>query len=290
MIKLTAACRQLALAALFSSVVTVQAQVSLSRSLTDPRKNSAIAPEVNFERDSYDWLHRHADVLDAQKLGNPDIVLIGDSITHFWGGEPHASQANGPKAWHATFGSCRALNLGYGWDRTQNVLWRLAHGEFVGLSPKSIVLNIGTNNLVGDSTARTNTPAETEAGIEAILKVLRSRAPEAKIYVMAVFPRGFEIGNDLDNRISELDEILSHRLKGLPNVTVLDIGSLLREPDGSISPRILSDGTHPTEAGYTIWGNALRNAGAIPNLSQAYGRQPANSRTSWQLIRVESTF
>ena len=56
--------------------------------LVDPARNSAIDPQVNFERDSYDWLHRHADVLDAQRKGPYDVVMIGDSITHFWAASP----------------------------------------------------------------------------------------------------------------------------------------------------------------------------------------------------------
>lgn len=236
----------------------------LGEPLLTPSRNSAIDPQVNFERDSYDWLHRHADVLDAQKTMKPDVVMIGDSITNFWGGEPKASIRNGPNAWKSTFAGVSVLNMGYGWDRTQNVLWRLEHGEFVGLHPKSVVVNIGTNNLVGDETARTNTPEETVTGIEAIVRILRDRSTETRIFVMAVFPRGFEKGNELDQRITKLNGILKSRLAGSPRVVVLDIGFELREPDGSVSPQTFSDGTHPTEKGYLIWGEALRRAGAIP--------------------------
>ena len=155
--------------------------------LRDPARNPALRPEVNRERDSYDWLHRHDDVLDAPRDPRPDLVLIGDSITHFWGGEPRATQANGPKAWAATFAGLRVLNLGFGWDRTQNVLWRLGHGEIDGLRPRAIVLNVGTNNLVGDRTAREDSPEETAAGIEAVVDDLRARSPESRIVVMGVF-------------------------------------------------------------------------------------------------------
>lgn len=237
--------------------------------LYDPARNSAIDPQVNFERDSYDWLHRHADELDAQAKmikdhdGKLDVVMIGDSITHFWGGEPKANQSNGPDAWADTFKGLRVLNLGFGWDRTQNVLWRLNHGEFQGLTPKSIVLNIGTNNLVGDPTARENTPAEVAVGIQAVIEALHRRSPSSKIFVMAVFPRGFEKGNDLDRRITQLNQILKTAIAGQPQVTLLDIGNKLRQLDGSISNKILFDGTHPTNAGYQIWGNSLRDAGAL---------------------------
>jgi len=225
-------------------------------------QNSAIVPDVNIEYDSYDWLHRHHDVLTEQKKGNPDIVMIGDSITNFWGGLPKAGTANGPKAWASTFKDLRVLNMGFGWDRTQNVLWRLGHGEFQGIHPKTIVLNIGTNNLVGDETARTNTPEETAAGIAAVVKVLRGRSPESRIIVMAVFPRGFEKGNDLDARIQRLNAQLSG-LSRDAKVKLLDIRTKLLQPDGTLIKEIMFDGTHPTEKGYEIWGQALREAGVV---------------------------
>jgi lysophospholipase L1-like esterase len=239
------------------------ANAALGAPLLTPSRNSAIEPQVNFERDSYDWLHRHADILDFQAKQSPDVVMIGDSITHFWGGLPDANHSNGPQSWKHAFAGVKVMNMGFGWDRTQNVLWRLGHGELVGVHPKSIVLNIGTNNLVGDGTARTNTPEETLTGIQAIVGVVRARCPEAKIFVMAVFPRGFEKGNDLDRRISTLNRALATAFASEPAVSVLDIGPAMRQPDGSISKEVFFDGTHPTDKGYAIWAEALLKAGAI---------------------------
>ena len=35
-------------------------------------------------------------------------------------------------AWTNCFAGFKVTNLGYGWDRTENVLWRLQHGELDG--------------------------------------------------------------------------------------------------------------------------------------------------------------
>jgi hypothetical protein len=45
------------------------------------------------------------------------------------------------EAWQRLFGHTRVLNLGFGWDRTQNVLWRPEHGDFDGLRPKTVIVS-----------------------------------------------------------------------------------------------------------------------------------------------------
>ena len=99
-----------------------------------PSANTAIIPSPKLENDFYDWPARHEAVLKIKDQLDPEIVLVGDSITHLWGGEPSwaGRKANGQQAFEKTFPDRRVLNLGYGWDRIQNVLWRLDHGEFDG--------------------------------------------------------------------------------------------------------------------------------------------------------------
>ena len=231
--------------------------------LLDPERNSAVAPMPKLEQDSYDWYARHAAVLDLQKKMQPEIVLVGDSITHFWSGEPKANHQNGSNSWARTFGGHAVLNLGFGWDRTQNVLWRLDHGEMDGLTPKTIVLNIGCNNFSATANARANTPEEVCAAIQVICDRLLAKSPSSRLVVMGVFPRGFSPADPNRALHRKLNELLAAALAGRPQVTFLDIGGKLLEPDGSLSRDIISDGTHPTDNGYAIWGQALRDAGVV---------------------------
>ncbi len=167
--------------------------------------NSALIPVPKLENDSYDWYARHADVLRIKDELNPEVVLIGDSITHFWGGEPRAGQSNGPDSWRSTFGDYRTLNLGFGWDRIQNVLWRLDHGELDGLRPRVIVLHIGTNNTSDTPNARSNSPDEIAEGIGAVLTRIRAKAPDARIILMAVFPREQKPDHPRRTQIAEIN-------------------------------------------------------------------------------------
>lgn len=227
--------------------------------------NTAVMPVPRLDQDCYNWWTRHAEALDAGARLKPEVVLIGDSITHFWAGEPRSlNRLNGPRAWAATFGSRRVLNLGFGWDRTQNVLWRLDHGEFDGLDPKLVIVNVGTNNFVGTANARANTPEEVAAGVLAICERVRQKRPAAHLLVMGVFPRGYQPALGHRAQIRLLNSILDRDLAGIPNTTFLDIGSRFLAPDGSLPSDVMPDATHPSEKGYEIWGRAIVETGLLP--------------------------
>jgi lysophospholipase L1-like esterase len=223
--------------------------------------NTAVIPVPRLEMDSYDWYERHRAVLAAKAQFDPQVVLIGDSITHFWAGTPKAHRVSGPQSWELVFGGIPVLNLGFGWDRTQNVLWRLSQGEFDGLHPKTVILNIGTNNLTGTANARANTPAEVVQGILAIHERIRAQSPDSRILVMGVFPRGFDASSPLRAAILQVNQLLAEVLPAKAGTVFLNIGAKFLEPDGALPKALMNDGTHPTEDGYRIWANALIDAG-----------------------------
>ena len=184
-------------------------------------------------------------------------MLIGDSITHFWGGEPRADQANGPKAFASVFAPYRVLNLGFGWDRTQNVLWRLDRGEFDGLHPRIVVIHIGTNNTSQTEHARQNTAAEIVEGIAAICGRVRSKTPGARIILMQVMPREEKPDNPRRTQIAEINRLLVEFARA-NHLDLLDLAPKLLKPDGTLPRSLMPDFCHPNEAGYMIWADALR--------------------------------
>jgi hypothetical protein len=64
----------------------------------DISKNTAIVPVAKLENDSYNWWDRHAEALRIKERINPEVVLIGNSITHFWGGQPKLVNTTGNRA------------------------------------------------------------------------------------------------------------------------------------------------------------------------------------------------
>jgi lysophospholipase L1-like esterase len=241
---------------LVASAILWRAQPVASANPPD-NGNTALIAKPKLEEDSYDWYARHEAVLRVQDQLNPEVVMIGDSITHFWAGPPEAQRQSGLESWHQLFGKRPVLNMGFGWDRTQNVLWRLEHGEFDGLHPKWIVLNIGTNNFSETAHARANTPAEVAEAVGVLCERLHAKSPESKMIIMGVFPRGQKPDNPFRAKIAQLNQLLPRVAKS-HNAIFLDIGNQFLAPDGTIPAELMSDFCHPSERGYAIWAKALK--------------------------------
>ena len=224
------------------------------------RVNTAVIPMGKLEKDGYGWEERHEAILKIKAEINPEIVLIGDSITHFWGGQPDGGKMGnrGTETWQSLFGSRRVLNLGFGWDRTQNVLKRIELGELDGLNPKAIVIHIGTNNLAGTVNARSSSPEEIVAGIAAIIEQAQAKCASAKIILMAIFPRGKTAADPKRAILADINTRLAAGPGKRAGVTFLDITQKWLEPDGSIAKEIMPDALHPNQKGYAIWAEALK--------------------------------
>lgn len=190
------------------------------------------------QRDPYDWNDRHQQVMELNRQSAPEILMIGNSITHFWGGEPIAEHQNGKKAWNGLFKGKKVRNLGFGWDRTENVLWRIFHGELDGYRAKHIFLMIGTNNLPS------NTDEEVIQGICEVVKNIRLHQPEAKLCVLGILPR-----REMEARVKKVNSELQKQLP-TTGVTYIDLTPQLTEPSGTIDSSLFLDGLHPNEKGY----------------------------------------
>ena len=223
----------------------------------EPR-NTALVPRMKIERDSYDWMERHRRVLEVVKHRRPEVVFVGDSITHFWAGaESYGGELALPR-WRQAFGKITTLNLGYGWDRTGNVLWRLDHGEMEGVDPKLVVLHIGGNNFTTTKNYEGNTAAETAEGVLAVLDRIRAKAPRAKIVLMGIFPFGAQPTAPHRVKAREANKILAAEAAKRANVVFLDITDNLVGADGVYTREMARDFVHPTDAGYAVWVNALK--------------------------------
>ncbi|MDB6004550.1 MAG: hypothetical protein JWR15_1537 [Prosthecobacter sp.] len=209
------------------------------------------APDVPAEKYGKDgkinpgFIASHEKFVSIAKEGKSQLVFLGDSITAGWAG-------NGKDVWAKSFGPYTPANFGIGGDRTQHVLWRIQNGELDGgIKPKAIVLMIGTNNSGSDS-------AEGIAkGVTAIVKTIREKQPQAKILLLAVFPRGEKASpNPGRDKLKQVNDIIS-KLDDGKNVFFLDIAGKFLQPDGSLTKEIMPDFLHLSPAGYQIWADAI---------------------------------
>ncbi len=202
------------------------------------------------------WVKRHEGFVAEAARGGVDVLFLGDSITDGW----RRPGPNGGKAvWDRELAPLRAANFGIGGDRTQHVLWRIEQGTLEGLRPRVVVLMIGTNNtgFERDGTTPRNTPAETVAGVSAIVTQLRRRLPEARVLLLAVFPRGERPDHPQRLQVNEINRGLATLADGR-HVTFLDLGPRFLAADGTLPAAVMPDFLHPREEGYTRWAAALK--------------------------------
>lgn len=219
--------------------------------------NTAVVPKSRAN-----ILTKHAKNVERAKQGDIDLLFLGDSITDHWTDDPKPRPTQGPAAtqpwapgatagkpvWDQYFAGMKAANFGISHDRTEGILWRLQNGEGTGFSPKAVMLMIGTNNT------NYNTAEETIEGIKADVAEIRKDFPQAKILLLAIFPR-----NGPDRCVDEI-KIINPAIAKLDDgqhVFFLDIGKNFLGPDGKVPQDVMADGLHPTTKGYEIWAKAV---------------------------------
>jgi lysophospholipase L1-like esterase len=210
--------------------------------LQPPRLNVA----ATFTQTALRQGPRHEGFVEIARRGNIDLLLHGDSITDWW-----MLEANRPM-FEKYFGGIRTANFAIAGDTTQGVLWGLKNGEGQGFQPKAIMVMIGTNN------SGSNTGPEVAEGVGAVVLEMRRNFPNAKILLLAIFPRALP-GDPVREKIAEANRIIA-RLDDRQHVFFLDIGAKFLDDKGVFLPDVFRpDNLHPVAKGYDIWGEAVKD-------------------------------
>jgi beta-glucosidase len=167
------------------------------------------------------------------------VLFIGDSISSLIGRQWAQDQ------------SLPGNNLGVWGDASENVLWRIRHGAVDGLSPKVVLLMVGTN----DWHYRCS-PPQTIALIAAIVSELETRAPGASVIVAGALSRGHDPAP-----MAQLDALEATHFTGDRHVTYLRLRDLLLNRDGSLQAPLYREdpavAVHPSPAGLTAIAGVL---------------------------------
>ena len=223
--------------------------------LTAPAQGpSSIPADQPVARTDQNSRTAHAQLLEKARRGGIDIYFEGDSITRRWGATDYPELlAN----WKQNFFGWNAADFGWGADTIQNILWRLQNGELDGVNPKVIVLLAGTNNVgntvpAGGDDAKV---ADISKGLKAVLDTMQSKAPNATIILMGIFPR-----NDNMAVMPTIDKINANISKFADGrkIRFLNINDRLADKGGKLFDGMMGDRLHPTMKGYQVWADALK--------------------------------
>ena len=193
------------------------------------------------------WLKIHEGLVKTVQAnpGPVDVLLVGDSITIQWGA-----------SWAKQFPDRKAVNIGIGGDKTQNVLWRLDHGGVDGLQPKTIVLMIGNNNMF--FTPETGVAAAAK-GVEACARNLREKFPDAELIVAKILPCHAPKSRFYQDILLTNAEIDKLNLGADPKIRVLDLTADFLNPDGTIKKALYTpDNIHLSPEGYAAYAARLK--------------------------------
>jgi beta-glucosidase len=216
-----------------------------------PVDASVGAPKAGNER----FFQMHESFLARGQAGPVGLLFLGDSITEGWRKAPHI--------WEHYFGAYQPANFGIGGDQTQHVIWRIEQGELDGISPKVVVLMIGTNN------SAKHTGEEIAAANRRIIELIRAKLPATKVLLLAILPRDARRNADgliteaaiadAATRVAANDRAnaLLAKLDDGVNVRFLNTNAVFLGRDGRIPWTIMPDQLHPTAAGYQLWAEAM---------------------------------
>ena len=188
------------------------------------------------------FLELHQQYVDRAKQGDIDVVFLGDSITQKW--------RDAPDVWKERFEPLKAVNFGVMGNVIQHVLWRVEHGELDGISPKVVVLLIGTNN------SGRKEPAPIVVGIRHLIDVIHQKCPKTKVLLMAIFPRDKPDQANQTRIINEVNPELA-KLDNGASVRFLNINDKFVDEKGQLRAELFADRLHPNPAGYEVWADAM---------------------------------
>jgi lysophospholipase L1-like esterase len=211
--------------------------------LQPPRVNNA----ATYTQTQQPQGARHLGFAEIASKGDIDLLFHGDSITDWW------VQGDANKAvFDQYFGNIKTANFAVAGDTTQGVLWGLKNGEGQGFQPKAVMLMIGTNN------SGTFSAPEIAEGVGAVVLEMRKDFPDAKILLLAIFPRSIP-GDPVRDKIAEVNRIIS-KLDDQRHVFYMDIGAKFLDERGYfLQDAFRPDNLHPQAKGYDIWGAAVKD-------------------------------
>ena len=232
---------------------TLLAVFAVAGALTASASIPTLVPVPQSTNAKSSWYRRFLEKDALVKKGGWKVVFLGDSITHGWEGA-------GKAQWEREFAGApyHALNLGFSGDRTENVAWRIDHGELDGYEAKAVVLMIGTNSHRNNMPlCKWNPVIDRILGVRELLRRIRAKQPKAKIVLCALFPRGADATSPYRVANAAINQAIQRFCDG-KTIFWCDFSDRFLNPDGTLSSAMMPDYLHPVAPGYEIWAAAVK--------------------------------
>ena len=111
---------------------------------------------------------------------------------------------------------------------------------------------IGTNNIGHNA----STPEAAAAGVAKVVEALRTRLPETKIVLFAVFPRDAKANTPRRKNVAAINKIIC-KLADDKNVFFCDINEKFLDKSGNLPKDMMPDFLHPNDNGYEVWAKEM---------------------------------
>ncbi len=195
---------------------------------------------------------RHDSFIELARKGDIDVVFFGRTTTEMWWWPER-----GKSVWDREFGPLKAANFGSQGTHADSLVWRMQNGELDGYQAKLVILSeVGSFGEAMPSSSRSQ---DWPAGYASVIAEIRARQPQAKVLMLAAFPRGRQT-------IQEWREVAAANAAGAAGlvddetVFYADIGERFYGPDGAYNGEIWdgSAGVGAQPALFEVWAEGLQ--------------------------------
>lgn len=198
------------------------------------------------------------DEIKANGKNGYDLVMVGDSITHFF------ETSYGKEVTAKRFAGYKVLNLGIGGDMTQHVIWRFEQGQLDGYKAKVFMLMIGCNNAWDEA-------ADIIAGTKKIIAMIREKHPESVIVYSPILPRWGAFPPRPAITLDQKNEEVGNAIKAMcdgKKLVYINFNKPFRDEKGAqVRKMYAPDMLHIAAPAYELWADTL-----MPILKKSCGK------------------
>jgi beta-glucosidase len=213
----------------------------------------------------------HDKFIERARAGNIDLVFFGATDTDMWSWPDSilGGVDRGKRVWDQAFGSLKAANFGSQGTNSESLLWRMQHGELDGYEAKLVVLHgVGVQSSSGGQMIGNNgdqpigdREAEFVADYARLVAEIRARQPQAKILILAPFPRG-RLRREEWRTVADANAVAYRSLADNSTVFYANFGDRFFLPDGSHNQEMWTIPGPPNagihEPGFKVWAEELQ--------------------------------